>query len=362
MELRAVAEKLRAMLEEIDRHISGAERSGASSDFDILRQAERWRRSGLGVAIATVIETFGSAPRPAGSHLVVDAEGRFIGSISAGCVEGDVIAAALDTIFDAKPRRLEFGVAEETAWRPGLTCGGRIVARVEKLDGVRFDLLVESNRLIAARRAHAIATPLDEAAAPRLLQLDDPLAEKTRASGVVDWREGRWFVERRFPGPRLVLIGAVHVAQPLASMARVAGFDVVVVDPRTAYATFERFPDVRLDPRWPQDALPEIGLDESTAVAVLTHDPKIDDPALLFALRSQCFYIGALGSKATHAKRCARLMAKGLEAQNLERLRAPIGLDIGALSPADIAVSVLGEIILARRRKPLRHERREHAA
>jgi len=320
----------------------------------MLMQAERWRRSGVDVAIATVIETFGSAPRLAGSHLVVEATGRFLGSVSAGCIEGDVIEAALDAICDGAPRMLEFGVADETAWRAGLTCGGRVVARVEKLDDLRLDLLCASNRLIEARRPHAMATPLDEVEAPRLLPPGDPLEREVAASGVIDWRGRRWFVERRDPDPRLIVIGAVHVAQPLASIARIAGFDVIVVDPRAAYATFERFPDVQLDARWPEDALPDIGLDASTAVAVLTHDPKIDDPALRLALASDCFYVGALGSKATHARRCARLVAIGLEARSLERVRAPIGLDIGALSPADIAVAALGEIILARRRKPLR--------
>lgn len=334
----------------------------AWNEFEILLQAEHWRRAGLDAAIATVVETFGSAPRPVGSHLVVDALGRFTGSVSAGCVEADVIETALDTISEDLPRVLEFGVADETAWRAGLSCGGRIVVLVEKLDDRRFELLCASNQLRARRRAHAIATPLDDDANPRLLSVGDPLEERAGASGVVRLDGRRWFVERRDPDPRLIIVGAVHVAQALASMARIAGFDVFVVDPRAAYSTQERFPDARLEARWPEEALPDIGLDASTAVAVLTHDPKIDDPALRIALASDCFYVGALGSRATHARRCARLVAKGLAPAALARVRAPIGLDIGALSPADIAVSVLGEIILARRRKPLRAERRENVA
>ncbi|OAI30584.1 XdhC/CoxI family protein [Methylosinus sp. R-45379] len=333
-----------------------------SSEFDILRQAERWRRSGLGVAIATVIETHGSAPRPAGSHLVVDEHGRFVGSVSAGCVEADVIEAALDAIADGAPRTLEFGVADEVAWRPGLTCGGRMVTRVEKFDDQGLNLLDASNRLIEARLAHVIATPLDDSGAPRLLSRGDPLEREAETSGVVEWRGSRWFLERRDPDPRLVIVGAAHVAQPLAALAQAAGFDVVVVDPRAAYATSDRFPNVRLDARWPDEALPDIGLDAKTAIAALTHDPKIDDPALLQALASACFYVGALGSKATHARRCSRLLAQGADPKALERVRAPIGLDIGALSPADIAVAVLGEIVLARRRKPLRSSLRESVA
>jgi xanthine dehydrogenase accessory factor len=329
----------------------------ATDDVDILARAEEWRRSGLDVAIATVIETFGSAPRPAGAHLVVEETGRFVGSVSAGCVEGDVVASALDAMSDGASRILEFGVADEVAWRAGLSCGGRIAVHIEKLDDARFALLAASNRDRAARRAHSVATPLDGDGAPRLLRSGDPLGSHAGESGVVLHEGRRWFVEERAPVPRLLIAGAVHVAQVLAPMARLAGFDVIVIDPRTAYSSPERFPDTSLDPRWPEDALPEIGLDASTAVAVLTHDPRIDDAALKLALASDCFYIGALGSRATHARRVARLLASGVSAAALARVRTPIGLDIGALSPADIAVSVLGEIVLARRRKPLRAER-----
>lgn len=332
-----------------------------TEETEILIQAERWRRSGAGVAIATVVETFGSAPRPLGAHLVVDETGRFFGSVSAGCVEGDVIAAALDVIVDGAPRLLEFGVADEVAWRAGLSCGGRIAVFVERLDEAGMELLAASNRLSAARRAHAIATPLEGGAA-RLVDGDDALAAHGGRSSIVTHESGRWFVECRLPIPRLVIVGAVHVAQALAPMARIANFDVVVVDPRPAYATPDRFPDARLDPRWPDEALPDIGLDSATAVVVLTHDSKIDDPALKAALGADCFYIGALGSRATHARRVERLLAGGVTRETLARIHAPIGLDIGALSSADIAVSTLSEIILERRRKPLRDGKREQVA
>jgi len=332
----------------------------AAEDAEILLQAERWRRAGHGVAIATVVETFGSAPRPVGSHLVVEESGGFSGSVSAGCVESDVVTTALDVIADGAPRVLEFGVADETAWRVGLSCGGRIGVLVESLNEAAADLLHISNRWIAARRAHAIATPLD-GGDPRLLNAGDPLDVYSRGSGVVVHEGRRWFVERREPAPRLVIIGAVHVAQSLAPMAQLAGFETIIVDPRTAYATPERFPGVRLDLRWPEEALPEIGLDAVSALVVLTHDPKIDDGALLSGLASDCFYIGALGSRATHARRVERLFAKGVARDALARIRAPVGLDIGALGPAEIAVSVLGELILERKRKPLRNEARKTA-
>ncbi len=332
--------------------------SAPVDDAGVLRQAESWRRMGRGVALATVVETFGSAPRPVGSHLAVDEAGAFCGSVSAGCVEGEVITAAQDAITDGAPRFLEFGVADEVAWRVGLSCGGRIAVHVERIDADRLVLLSALNREIAARRPCAIITPLDGGAA-QLLRADDFATAPTALnlddkSGLVLHDGRRLFVNHYRPGPRLLLIGAVHVAQALAAMATLAGFDVMIVDPRGAYASPERFPQARLDMRWPDEALPEIGLDAATAIAVLTHDPKIDDPALRLALASDCFYVGALGSRATHARRVERLKASGVTPFALERLHAPIGLDIAAISPAEIAVSILAEIILARGQKPLR--------
>ncbi len=331
------------------------------SDGDILRQAEDWRRMGRGVAIATVIATFGSAPRPVGSHLVVEESGLFCGSVSAGCVEGDVISAALDCIADGAPRTLEFGVADETAWRAGLSCGGRISVHIERLDPDRLALLAQVNVEIAARRACALVTPLNGGATQLFRPgVDSPpqgvlgATLQAAATGVVDDAGARLFLNFYRPGPRLALIGAVHVAQALAPMARLAGFDVIVIDPRGAYAAAERFPGARLDLRWPEEALPEIGLDAFTAVAVLTHDPKIDDPALILALEAPCFYVGALGSRATNGRRLERLVEAGVTPMALSRLRAPIGLDIAAVSPAEIAVSILSELICARAQKPLR--------
>ena len=158
------------------------------------------------------------------------------------------------------------------------------------------------------------------------------------------------------PPVRLIAIGAVHISQALATMARLVELDVTIVDPRSAFATPERFPDVDLVAEWPEEVLPRIGLDRYTAVALLSHDPKIDDPALVAALKAECFYIGALGSRKTHGRRLERIQALGFGAEALARIHAPIGLDIGAVSPAEIAVSILGEIIAALRKKPKRDE------
>ena len=156
---------------------------------------------------------------------------------------------------------------------------------------------------------------------------------------------------------RIFCIGAVHISQAMAPMTALAGFDLTIIDPRTAFATPERFPNVALLAEWPQDVVPKLGLDQYTGMCLLTHDPKIDDPALLAALKADCFYIGALGSRKTHAKRLERMRAEGIGDNALSRIHAPIGLDIGSVTPAEIAVSILGEIIAALRKKPLRAEK-----
>ncbi len=195
---------------------------------------------------------------------------------------------------------------------------------------------------------------MDVAADP----LADPIATALRMgkSGVVSVAGNPVFLAVQVPPVRLLVIGAVHVSQALAPMAQLAGFDVTIVDPRTAFATAERFPDVKVLAEWPDQAVERLGLDRFTAVAALTHDPKIDDPALDAALRAECFYIGALGSRKTHAARVARLGKAGFDEAAIERIHAPIGLDIGAVSPAEIAVSILGQVIGALRKKPLRSD------
>jgi xanthine dehydrogenase accessory factor len=334
-----------------------------ASDEDILDTALEWRIAGRGVALATVVETWGSAPRPVGGHLIVDGDGNFFGSVSGGCVEGEVIAEAVDLIALGGRRMLEFGVADETAWRIGLSCGGRIKIYVESLDAKGTDLLAAFNAERAARRSCALVTEI-ATGERRLVRAEDaaadPMAEivdkqlRLGKSGMAAWAGKALFLTCATPPTRLVAIGAVHIAQALAPIAKLVGFDMIVVDPRTAFATPERFPDARLLPEWPDAALPPLGLDRHTAMALLSHDPRIDDQGLAQALRSDCFYIGALGSPKTHAKRLERLRAKGSSESELGRIRAPIGLDIGAVTPPEIAVAVLGEIVAALRRASLR--------
>jgi xanthine dehydrogenase accessory factor len=225
---------------------------------------------------------------------------------------------------------------------------------------VKLAILSTLNNERAARRAAIVVTDVASGAQRLVKRADvpgDPLKDvlekhlRMGKSGMAETPQGRVFLTVHVPPPRLVVTGAVHISQALAPMAKLAGYDVTIVDPRTAFASIERFPDVKVIADWPDAALPPLNIDHYTAFVALTHDPKIDDPALTHALARDCFYIGALGSKKTHARRVERLKAQGISDAQLARIHSPIGLAIGAVSPAEIAVAIIGEIT-ARLRLP----------
>lgn len=343
-------------------------RTGADvgNNLDIADIAADWRSQGRRFAMATVAETWGSAPRPVGSLLVVDDSGHFEGSVSGGCVEGAVLTEAEDVIRDGKPRFVSFGVADETAWRVGLSCGGRISVLIQAMsdvDGSAGSLVAAIAESRQRRELIALATNVETGAS----SLHDPtqtmptgglglvLGERLASgvSGLAELASGRFMITVYPPAPRLILLGAVHISQELASMAKAAGFEVVVIDPRRAFADPKRLPGVQVLTAWPEEALPEIGIDRFTAFAALTHDPKIDDPGIEAALSADCFYIGALGSRKTHERRLARLTERGVEEAALASIHAPIGLAIGARTPAEIAVATLAEIIQAKANRRL---------
>ena len=338
---------------------------------ELLKTARAWRTDGRRTATATVIKTWGSAPRPAGARLIAAEDGAFAGSVSGGCVESAVVESALETMRDGAPRILHFGVADETAWDAGLSCGGEIEILTEPFCGEREERMMELVQAVESRQARILLTRLPDGAQILLSPDSEEKCEEERMGGreVQDaarelLREGgearilerggaRFFAEPFHPPRRLILIGGTHIAQALIPLARAMDFDPVIVDPRKAWASAARFPDAEVLNEWPDDALRGLGVDSGTALAALTHDPKLDDPALVFALRAAILprYVGALGGARTREQRRARLREEAdLSDAQLDRIHAPIGLDIGARTASEIALSIAAEIVAAFRR------------
>lgn len=299
------------------------------NDLDrILDAADAWR--GQPMAIATVVSTWGSAPRPRGSHMLVTTDGRFEGSVSGGCVEGEILAAAEDAIAGAGPRVLNFGVEDAAAWEVGLPCGGEIAVLVQPVGANGFDPALFDRIREARAEGHNLPIGTD-------------LKQGISREGAEDAQ----FVNSYPPPRRLLIVGAVQIAQSLAQLAVTLGIVPVVIDPRGRFLTDERFPGVERDDRWPDEAVSSRRPDAATAVVTLSHDTKIDDPALIAALGSPAAYVAALGSRRSHAARLDRLRAAGVAEEALARIDGPAGLDIGALGPAEIALSIASAMIAA---------------
>jgi len=341
---------------------------------DVTSAIDLWLAEESPVALATVINTWGSAPRKVGAKMAVTATGLIAGSVSGGCVEGAVIEASLDTLVNRHSQLLHFGVTDETAWDIGLACGGSIDVFVEPLDSITYkfqhDLLDKdehfatvtiikgpanllSQKLIVQRGGRLfgeISTKIDGIAAARARAA---LSSGSSERIVIDLPDSGMeplevFIEISHPAPTLVVIGGVHIAIALTSIAKTLGYKTVVIDPRLSFGSEERFPHVdRLIQAWPGEAIEQIQITSSTAVASLTHDPKIDDPALKLTLASPAFYVGALGSRKTHQERRRRLLAANVPEERLSRIHAPIGLNIGAQTPEEIAIAIMAEIVAA---------------
>lgn len=291
--------------------------------------------------------------------MAIAENGKFTGSVSGGCIEGAVVTAALELAENSGSKLLHFGVSDESAWGIGLSCGGEIeillcpVSEIALLDQLIGDIvsntevalltrLADGSQQLGYREDKNTAATLGHAEYAQMQSL-----LQAGRCGMIETAQGSLFVRSYVPVPQLLIVGAVHITQALADMAKAAGFRVVVIDPRKGFARPEKFPGVELKHGWPDRVLAEYGLDGTTAVVTLTHDSKIDDPALVAALNSQAFYIGALGSKRTHARRLERLSEKGL-ADETPRIHGPVGLDLGGRSPGEIAVAIMAQIIQAR--------------
>lgn len=339
---------------------------------DIFSDLLRWQLEGASIALATVIQTWGSSPRKAGSKMALTLDGKITGSVSGGCVENAVFEAGVESLKTKRPRLLHFGVADESAWEVGLACGGIIEVFVKPYD---TDFFEELRSVIEAEQSAATVTVVrgpDELLGHELLireagqvtgtlgnEWDEKvlsLAMETLLQGVsrrVELNEAvEVFIEAILPSPALVVVGGVHITVALVSLAKTLGYRTIVIDPRKAWGSMERFPHAdQLIQAWPDDAFDQFNVTRSTAIAVLTHDPKLDDPALKIALCSKAFYVGALGSKTTNAKRRERLLNDGMNESQLSRLHAPIGLDLGAQSPEEIALAIMAEVVEAHRKQ-----------
>jgi xanthine dehydrogenase accessory factor len=292
----------------------------------VIRKAIEWR--GAPMALATVVSTWGSAPRPRGSHMIVHQDGRLEGSISGGCVETDVLQRAAEVLAGRAAHLKSYGVADGEAWEVGLPCGGEISVLVQPVGPLGFPagLFDQIEAMSAKGRALAVSTDL---------------ATGVSREGAIDGQ----FVNHYDPPRRLLIVGAVQIAQSLAPLAQTIGVTPVVIDPRGRFLTQERFPGIELDDRWPDEAVAARHPGEATAVVTLSHDIKIDDPALAAALSAPTGYIAALGSRRSHAARLERLSAQGFADDVLARIEGPAGLDIGAMGAAEIALSIAAGMI-----------------
>ncbi len=313
---------------------------------DIPEIALGWYRAGKGAALATVVETWGSAPRRVGAQLAISGEAEIAGSVSGGCVEGAVVAEALEAIDTGTRIMLEYGISDGDAFAVGLACGGTIRVMVEPVGTVLPEALLGD--LVAARASRERVAYVTGPGGAKILR--EGYEDRFRMDRSGFEADGVTFVAIHNPPLRLLVVGAVHIAQALVPMARLAGYDPVLIDPRPAFGSAARFPGETIMDDWPDEGVRAYGLDSRTALVLLTHDPKLDDPALLAALGSDVFYIGALGSTRTHAARVARLSDAGVDAAQIPRIHGPVGLDIGAAGPAEIAVSILAEMTRVLRR------------
>jgi xanthine dehydrogenase accessory factor len=336
--------------------------------IDLLPEIEDWFVAGERISVATVIRVIGSAPRPVGAKMIVSSEGRMAGSVSGGCVETTVYEEMMDVLEGGRARILHFGITDDMIWDVGLACGGTIDVLVQELDDALVDALVQ--RLESGEACALVSTASGDALGHTSLVTADGLALGSSSPQVVataqEMLQSRAefglthevpsheavFIEPFLAPPVLIIVGGVHTAIPLTRFAKELDFHVIIVDPRAKFANHERFPaadEVLLE--WPDEALAHLEVDNATYIVLLTHDPKIDEPTLASALQTQAAYIGAIGSRGTHAARFERMAKHGVTAEQLRRVYAPIGLDLGGRTPEETALSIMAEVIAAKNRR-----------
>ena len=304
---------------------------------EVLSELNEWTGAGEDIAVATVVETWGSSPRPLGSKMLVTRSGKMAGSVSNGCIEGAVFEEAQKVLQSGEPKLAAFGVADEVAFEVGLACGGHIEVFVQPLQRVHQQLIEMLNRNEPATLRTNLANGEAE------------LIEGAASSTELARRDGDLFVEPFRRPAHLVIIGAIHIAIPLHRLAKLMGYRVTVIDARKKFATKDRFPEAdELIVAWPDEAMKKVRIDNSTYVVILTHDPKFDLPALRSVLQEEAGYIGAIGSRKTNQNRFDALRAEGFTEEQLSRVHGPIGLDLGGRGAEETALGILAEITAVR--------------
>lgn len=343
---------------------------------EILQQMRDWFDQGKEVALATVVEVYGSAPRGLGAKMAINHESMMAGSVSGGCVEGAVVAEALKVLKTGNPKLLHYGVTQDQAISVGLACGGTIEIWVEALSEELFskmekDLLEDRLALIVTVMTGSHAGEkmyvypekknMGEISNPELLEKINELVDEIfirqhsqRKTILVQDQEYEVFFDVVDPSPKLVIVGAVHISIPLVQYAKILGFHTIVVDPRKAFGNPERFPHVdELVNQWPQEFLESYTWDQGTYLVVVSHDDKLDVPALVIGCQHDARYIGALGSKTTFAKHVRDLKSAGITDEQIARIHSPIGVDIAARGPEEIALSIITEMVAVKNGKKL---------
>ncbi|MAH89576.1 MAG: hypothetical protein CMJ06_06035 [Pelagibacterales bacterium] len=321
------------------------------NEKEIYSKILDWLKDKKDVAIASVIETWGSSPRPVGSIMAINNNNEIVGSVSGGCVESFVFSKALEVIKSNKVETLEFGVTNTKAWEVGLTCGGKIKVFLEKISYSDLNYIKRINSSFTKNENILVATRLKDGKRKILndtenLSLKNSFninTEKVK-SGLEILSNEIWYLKIFENNIKVIIIGAVHIAEPLIKFLNNLAYEVFLIDPRSSFNE-KRYSNVKILKEWPDEALKKIKIDKSTAIVTLTHDPKLDDPALLYSLKTKAFYIGCLGSSKTHKSRILRLKKKDINQIKLSRLNGPVGIDIGAKTPTEIAVSIISQII-----------------
>jgi xanthine dehydrogenase accessory factor len=306
---------------------------------DIISTLIEWEENKVRAAIATVLQTWGSSPRQAGAHMAISEEGKFAGSVSGGCVETAVIQESLDVISSGRSKRIKYGISDQTAFEVGLACGGEIEVFISPINWRDFSPILETVKEGIPCKYQII---LDEYGT---ISKSEIKTEMQKYPHLDTETKPEIFLLYAPPDPEIIIVGGVNISQDLVNFSKLMGFRTTIIDPRKAFATKERFQNVdTLLNLWPEDAFIQINITSNTAIVILTHDDKVDIPAIKLALESPAFYVGALGSKKTQARRKKVLAEMGVPEELRNKIFGPIGLDIGAQKPTEIALAIIAEI------------------